>query len=478
MRFSSLCLVALAAGCSGASSAPAPSAPPPARAVAAASNAPAWIYEVKAAPRAASLAIDAQFPAGSLTDFAVGDLGSHYVKDVVLVESGRQTPITMRGDGWSIPACAKGCHVTYTFELRAAAGGERERSMADARGDAVESPPSTWLLHPRAAPDGTLFRFHVTSPPGETFVSGVFPVAGAPDTYEARMVRPFDYPYSAFGPIRRVPIADGHIEVAYLPGTYRDPAAVAAWTERSAEVVRTYYGIRPIERTLLMIRPSRGVKVGFGATMGMSGSAIDISVGSDIGDAGLKDDWVLVHEMIHTALPDLDREHHWLEEGLATYVEPIARARFGLVTPERTWRDWIGGMPQGEPEDGDQGLDNTHTWGRTYWGGALFCLAADVAIREQTKNQRSIDDALRAVLDEGGNIAVHWPIKKLLATLDRGTGTNVISDLYARMATKAEKVDLPALWKRLGVAVNGDRIVYDDRAPLAFVRLAMLSSSR
>ena len=41
----------------------------------------------------------------------------------------------------------------------------------------------------------------------------------------------------------------------------------------------------------------------------------------------------------------------------------------------------------GLPEPGDEGLDYTHTWGRTYWGGATFCLLADVRIRRETHNR-------------------------------------------------------------------------------------------
>ena len=61
--------------------------------------------------------------------------------------------------------------------------------------------------------------------------------------------------------------------------------------------------------------------------------------------------------------------HHWIEEGLATYVEPIARARAGGLTPQKVWGDMVDAMPQGLPKPGDRGLDFTHTWGRTYWGG-------------------------------------------------------------------------------------------------------------
>ena len=48
------------------------------------------------------------------------------------------------------------------------------------------------------------------------------------------------------------------------------------------------------------------------------------------------------------------------------------------------WHDIVRDMQKGEPAAGDEGLDHTHTWGRTYWGGAIFCLVADVEIRRET----------------------------------------------------------------------------------------------
>ena len=73
--------------------------------------------------------------------------------------------------------------------------------------------------------------------------------------------------------------------------------------------------------------------------------------------------------------------HHWIEEGISVYVEPIARVQAGQLSAERMWHDVVRDMPQGEPEADDKGLDHTPTWGRTYWGGALFCLVADVRVR-------------------------------------------------------------------------------------------------
>src|SRR5260370_28547747 len=34
----------------------------------------------------------------------------------------------------------------------------------------------------------------------------------------------------------------------------------------------------------------------------------------------------------HLAFPSVDEKHHWIEEGIATYVEPIARIPAGHLT--------------------------------------------------------------------------------------------------------------------------------------------------
>jgi predicted metalloprotease with PDZ domain len=137
------------------------------------------------------------------------------------------------------------------------------------------------------------------------------------------------------------------------------------------------------------------------------------------------------------------------------------------------WGGMVKGIPQGLPESGDRGLDHTHTWGRTYWGGALFCLIADVEIRKATKTRKGLQDALRGIVDAGGNITVHWPIEKAFETGDRATGTHVLTNLYEQMKAAAVRTDLPALWKELGVRVNGDTVSFDDHAPLAQVRAAI-----
>jgi hypothetical protein len=201
-------------------------------------------------------------------------------------------------------------------------------------------------------------------------------------------------------------------------------------------------------------------------------------VGRETDPTHLNRDWRLTHEMVHLAFPNLTSDDAWAEEGLATYVEPVARARLGTLSEDNVWWDLIEGLPQGLPKPGDRGLHGTEEWGRTYWGGALFWLLADIEIRERTSHRRGLSDALAGVLEAGGNIRARWDLPRTLAIGDRAVAVSVLSDLYKQYATAPGTVDLASLWVRLGVRRVRNQVVYDDSAPLANVRRAIIGTVR
>jgi len=257
-------------------------------------------------------------------------------------------------------------------------------------------------------------------------------------------------------------------------------AAVDEGVRRAAQAVVTYYGRFPVAsaRVRIVVAPDRhGVLQGttWGNVDGFPGLT-RIRLGQHTTVQEFYTDWKLTHELTHMALADQDEQQAWLEEGIASYVEPIARGRAGQMTPEQVWRGMVDGMPNGEPEPGDQGLNRTHSWGRTYWGGALFCLVADVEIRKQTHNARGLQDALRGIVEAGGTIDKDWPVARVLDVGDKATGTRVLEDMYAKWAVAPVDVDLAKMWKELGIREEGGQIMFDDAAPLAGVRRAIMTS--
>jgi hypothetical protein len=246
--------------------------------------------------------------------------------------------------------------------------------------------------------------------------------------------------------------------------------AILDWVRGAAGAVAAYYGGLPVPRIDLAVRiDGPGRRVG-GRTDSREGEArIRMSLGEGTTTGDLAKGWQLVHEMVHVAFPSMTG-HPWLEEGLATYVEPLIRARAGLAPPGDIWNWLLWGLPRGLDSIGPGGLDASRSWSATYWGGALFCFLADVGIRQRTGGRRSLDDALRGIVRAGGNVTASWSIDRVLEVGDAATGVPVLRELYARMGRRRPEEDLPALFRELGVAEAGDALVYDGAAPLASIR--------
>jgi hypothetical protein len=179
----------------------------------------------------------------------------------------------------------------------------------------------------------------------------------------------------------------------------------------------------------------------------------------------------MTHEMLHVAFPNMGFRQRWMEEGLSTYLEPLLRARRGRHEPHKVWAEFVRAMPQGLPKEGDEGLDRTYTWGRRYWGGAMFWLHVDLEIRRRTEGAKSLDDVLRAILNTGGSVAVRWDVPRLSLVAETATGTTALREIYDEWSGRAVSPDLPALWTSLGVlSEKPDRIAFSDAAPLASIR--------
>lgn len=286
----------------------------------------------------------------------------------------------------------------------------------------------------------------------------------------------------AGGAVLQVDFAEGPLD---LPVT-----AILAHIQAAANAVTAYYGRFPVDRARILVIPvagEHGVVQGttWGDMRGLPGSPATgprrwgdgwegftrLRLGQHTTVDDLKQDWTTTHELVHMAFPTMPDDQHWIEEGLATYIEPLARVMTGELQPHKVWGDMFRDMHQGEPQPGDQGLDRTHTWGRTYWGGALFCLSADVAIRRQTHNRKGLRDALQAIVAAGGTINHEWDLPKALSIGDTATGTHVLTNLYAAWKDTPVTVDLPRLWSQLGVEADPTGgVQFNNRAPLAAIR--------
>ena len=103
----------------------------------------------------------------------------------------------------------------------------------------------------------------------------------------------------------------------------------------------------------------------------------------------------------------------------------------------------------------------------------MFCLVADVSIRKETGNRKGLQDALRAIVAEGGSIDKDWLMERALSIGDRATGTHVLTEMYAKWSNGPVEVDLSALWRELGIRRGTAGLELDSKAPFASVREAI-----
>lgn len=429
---------------------------------------PAWRYAVALQSGGLELKIEATFAPAHTDEFSVDTGAEPYVRDLEVLRGGSWQPLPLTRDAWYLAeAPRREVRLRYRFLLDAAARGLRNRELVADRGGLVLAAPSAFLLRPWNSGRGPTASIRFATPLGSSVLCGIFQAPDGAHVIDAEDLE--NAPAAAFGTFRtlRLDSGGGVVEAAVPPAfpTALD-GPLRAWILGAMTSIQGVAGRFPVPRAALFLLPStRGRGVVFGSTGGRGGAAVTILAAGDLQPADLRDDWVLTHEFIHLCVPTLDRRHAWFTEGLATYLEPLARAKQGLVTPEELWAGFLKNMPEGLPKPGDQGLDRTPTWGRTYWGGALFCLVADLEIRKATGNRQGLEDAVKALVAAGATKARAMELSETLRIADRSLERPVLMPLYLQWADSPVPVDLEALWAELGVRQEGGAVRLDASAP-------------
>ncbi|WP_119422980.1 hypothetical protein [Desertibaculum subflavum] len=383
--------------------------------------------------------------------------------------------LTRDESSWLMPDSPKRSSVHYEVDLGAfAASGARGVAAA---GRSFMPLAQTWLFRP--APVDLPLRIRIINESDQGVATG-FASADGVIRLTARQLAFAGY--TAFGTFdrRRIEMAgtDGApaaIDLVQLDGrTALGPDRIATWVGRAGEAMARYFNGYPAERSLVVILPMPGRdSVPFGRVIPGGGITMMVQVGEQADRTALLNDWVLVHEMVHTAMPFLSDNGSWLMEGLATYVEPIVRARAGWIAPEAVWAEFARGMPRGIEAMTRLGMRRAG-FGAIYWGGALFALITDIEMRQRTDGQRGIEDCLRAVRRDGGTGDRRWTTAEFIAACDRAIGGNTMAENAETYYLNGGPVDLDRLWADLGVVQQGERFVTRADAPLARIREAII----
>jgi hypothetical protein len=375
----------------------------------------------------------------------------------------------------------------YRFDLTAYARSVDSTSSAVQRGNGALVLLSGWLLEPRGFGFNPTIDIRVQSQPGLTFAAGL-PRVGEAWRLSGLNVRFAGY--TAIGKMHYEEIAvpapgslrqgaareNGVLRLAILEGlSAYELGETIKWVKKTAGIQADFWQGFPARESLLgiVINPGRG-GVGYGRSVPGGGATVMVEVGEQIIPRQLWSAWVLVHEWVHTGMPYIRGRATWFMEGAATYLEPIIRARAGWKDEWEVWNEWIDNMPKGSSAF-LTGLPQAQGGGN-YWGGATFMLLADIEIRKATNGISGLEDCFRGALWSGLDAAKRVDLPDYVAACDRATGTKVMADMVARYSARGQAVDLPKLWRDLGVAAKwGDM---DDKAPLAEWRRLIVTGGK
>ncbi len=397
---------------------------------------------------------------------------------VLDARDGANNPVKLSSEGWEVAPVNGLAEVHYRYDLADYARGVNSTSSAVLRGESVLAGLSGWLLAPRGYDNFPVVDIRARTADGLSFAMGTpkvgdaWRLAGTSVGYAGfTAIGKFslqDIAVPAPGSLRPgQPKKDGVLRLAILDGIPASGRAeLTDWVKRTVEAESNYWQGFTAPQMLLTLVPTQNKRgVGFGRTEAPGGATVMVEVGADVDQRRLFNDWVLVHEMIHTGMPYIRGRGTWFMEGAATYVEPIIRARAGWKTEEVVWKEWMDNMPMGAPVLA-KGLTNAS--GReNYWSGALFMLMADLGIRRATNGAKGLEDCLKGSQWAGYESSINVRLQDYVAMCDKVTGTTVVSGLVNRYFATGTPMDLDAFWRDIGVSEVGGRIALNDSAPQA-----------
>jgi hypothetical protein len=428
------------------------------------------------------LAVEATFERAPSAHLVAPGAASAF-RDVSLAAAMSGTSIVDRvareGDSWEVAACLTRCVVRYVVDLDALASACHRMDCGRRVGDAVFGLASEWMLRPELTGD-TILRVRLAGGDERRFMTGLRrdPAGG----YVFRASELGEASFAAFGTFRRgrLDVSGAVLDVALLgPPLEMGDAAALEWIKGAAGCVSGLFGHFPVGATIFVVPVKGADEVVFGRVMSLAGASVALLFGDQARPGRAHDDWVVVHELFHLGCPSFVGEGHWLEEGLATYYEPLLRERGGWMTEADLWAHFASNMSRGLRKDGEPAsLEDRDDIDSTYWGGALYVFLADVRIREATGGQRSLDDAMRAVLATEGDATHAARVADFLRSGDDATGSRALAELFQSWALLGQNPDLDDLWGRLGVQFKDGRVSLDDRAPLASVRKGIASGAK
>ena len=453
----------------------------------AATAAPLHRYLVRVDDSLERLAISACFDGPAPGKLVAGSDAAFLYLEVMEVRGLPTAAIPIERAEASLPSLPSDACIDYAVRLKPARFGAQTGGPETRRvGRDLLTSFADWLWRPEAFAPGENLEIRFELPEGMAVSAPWQPVHGRQVPTFRVGGTPAKWPgvvaFGGFEPIR-IRVGTAWIDLVILDGPPPEQRAfIQRWITGAAFGVATGFGAFPVPRLQVVVAPTpRGRAPVPWAYVGRGGGpAVHFFINTTRDQADFERDWTATHEMTHLFLPYLEAGDVWFYEGLTTYLQNILMARAGTIDVDEAWRQVHDGFERGARTgrglsilEATQRLGRAGTYVRVYWGGAAVFLAADLRLRESGTG--SLDDALAELARCCNDDSRRWSADELIARLDRATGTTVFRDVAREMLERSEFPDTAAMFRQLGVQVLGDRVVYDDNAPLAAIREAIMA---
>ena len=386
--------------------------------------------------------------------------------------------------GWNARAWHAGECLSYRAMLARIADSSKHGGGSRHGRDLVTD-PDRWLLR---VPDADEAEVRVEMPAGYSISAPWHPLPPDGPAQRFRMApTPPDWlARVAIGRFTesRVELPGGVLRVALLDGAdAAQRANLDRWISSISHAAATAYGRLPLSDVQVLIVPTRAddehEPVVFGQSTRGQGNALTLFVDVTRPASEFDHDWVAVHELSHLFHPYLGSRGAWLAEGLATYYQNVLRARAGLLTPEQAWQQIDAGFARGRGDirNGNPMLEDagdSHAFMRVYWSGTAYWLEVDTELRRASANRLSLDEALRRFDACCLPSYRRWEPGEFVAKLDALMGTDVFVRRFREFRARRDFPDLAAVYAGLGIRSGGGELQFDDAAPAASVRRAIM----
>lgn len=384
-------------------------------------------------------------------------------------ENGKVRPLSAneRSAGeWALPECQRSCKLTYRIDVSAT---KRRRGFDEGIGIQTATLTTVRMLLAEPSQFDPNAPVEVAWTESTRFVSGLLPLNGE---RRARFV--FDaWDESTFAGVGDMPCRELPRKGARccIVGDLRmaDDAFGKSFARAEDGVTKFYGRVASPALTVFAAAVPRAREIVFGKVRAMAGPSIAFFVGENFEkEQDAKNDWVMVHELLHLGFPTLF-DARWFSEGIATVFEPVIRLRMGDVDEAYVWKGFADNLPRGLPALNAAGaLRESRGIDAMYWASSTLLFEWEHALRAATNNRLGVEHALARLAQKfEGTPASHLStLEGVIADLDATTETQTLAAVMAA-TTKKRNVTLHDLLGPFGLDARG-RVV--DASPEAKAR--------